>query len=110
MELALKVEVRRVRDPYRVLGVPTDATNEEIRRAYRRRARELHPDLALPQDRPGRTRRFQELQEAYVLLLDREERRAYDARARHPFRRPRRVQRDPVEEFLLNLLRSMMHR
>lgn len=102
--------MRRIRDPYRVLGVPTDATNEQIRRAYRRRARELHPDLAPPSERPVRTRRFQELQEAYVLLLDREARSAYDARARHPFRHPRRVQRDPVEEFLLNLLRSMMRR
>lgn len=105
------VGVMRVRDPYRVLGVPTDATAEQIRRAYRRRARELHPDLAPPKERPHRTRRFQELQEAYVLLVDEGPRRAYDARVRRPFRRrPRRVQRDPVEEFFLNLLRSMMRR
>lgn len=99
-----------LRSPYRILGVPTDASDPEIRRAYRRRARELHPDLAPPRHREARTKRFQELQEAYALLMDPVARRAYDAT--HPgFGRPRkRRRRDEVDEFFWNLLRSMMRR
>lgn len=52
--------------PYEVVGVRADASADEIRRAYRRRALELHPDRN-PDD-PDATRRFQELAEAFAAL------------------------------------------
>ena len=60
------------RDYYAVLGVPRDATQEEIRRAYRRRAHELHPDKG------GDAEKMKELNEAYEVLGNPEKRRQYD--------------------------------
>src|SRR5579864_3439439 len=56
-------------DPFAELGVPSTATIEEVRRAFRRRARETHPD-----HRPGdplAARRFARLRAAYETALDR---------------------------------------
>lgn len=55
-------------DPYRVLGVSPGASPDEIKQAFRRRAKELHPDRN-PDD-PHAERRFQELGEAYEMLRD----------------------------------------
>lgn len=55
-------------DPYAVLGVSYGASEEEIRRAYRIRSKECHPDLH-PGD-PGADARFKELGEAYHALMD----------------------------------------
>ncbi len=68
-------ENRDHRDPYRILGVPADASADEIARAYRRRAREVHPDLHTGRD----PREFQELTEAYELVGDPVSRARYDA-------------------------------
>jgi molecular chaperone DnaJ len=65
------------RDLYDTLGVSRGATAEEIKRAYRRRARELHPD-ANPDD-PGAEASFKELARAYAVLSDPVRRRNYDA-------------------------------
>jgi curved DNA-binding protein len=65
----------RTRDPYEVLGVSRDATQEEIRRAYRRLARENHPDVNKD---PGAEQRFKDISEAYDALGDPEKRAAYD--------------------------------
>lgn len=64
------------RDYYATLGVSGDASAEEIKKAYRRLARQNHPD-ANPDD-PEAERRFKEVGEAYAVLSDETKRREYD--------------------------------
>src|SRR3954467_7738346 len=64
------------RDFYAALGVPRDADQDEIQRAYRRLARTYHPDVNKD---PGAEDRFKEVSEAYDVLSDPEQRRRYDA-------------------------------
>lgn len=64
-------------DPYKTLGVAKTATDEDIRKAYRKLAKENHPDL-----NPGNKNaesRFKDISGAYALLSDPEKRRAFDA-------------------------------
>jgi molecular chaperone DnaJ len=63
------------RDYYEVLGVDRSATVEEVKRAYRRLARQYHPDVS---DAPDAETRFKEINEAYQVLSDPEKRAAYD--------------------------------
>jgi curved DNA-binding protein len=64
------------RDSYEVLGVPRDADQSEIQRAYRKLARKLHPDVNKD---PGAEDKFKELSEAYDVLSDPDQRKRYDA-------------------------------
>ncbi len=64
------------KDYYRALGVSEDAEQADIARAYRKLARELHPD-ANPGD-PGAETRFKEVSEAYSVLSNAEKRAEYD--------------------------------
>jgi DnaJ-class molecular chaperone len=63
-------------DLYTVLGVPKGARDDEIRRAYRRLAKELHPDVR-PDD-PAASDRFKRVTAAYDILGDATKRRRYD--------------------------------
>jgi curved DNA-binding protein len=63
------------KDYYAVMGVARDATQDEIKRAYRKLARKYHPDVSKEPDAEGR---FKELGEAYEVLKDPEKRAAYD--------------------------------
>lgn len=62
-------------DYYAVLGVPRDATDEEVKKAFRRLAREVHPDV---NPDPRTQERFKEINAAYEVLGDPEKRLAYD--------------------------------
>ncbi len=63
------------KDYYQTIGVQRDATQDDIKRAYRRLARKFHPDVSKESDAEAR---FKELAEAYAVLKDPDKRVAYD--------------------------------
>jgi molecular chaperone DnaJ len=64
------------RDPYEVLGVERDATEQQVKKAFRGLARELHPDVNAHD--PDAEEKFKEAAEAYEILSDAERRATYD--------------------------------
>lgn len=68
----------RADDPYAVLGVPHDASPEDIKRAFRKLAKELHPDVA--GHSPEKLARFNAVRHAYETLSDPDRRRQHDRR------------------------------
>ena len=65
-------------DYYKILGVPKEADEEQIKQAYRRMAKKYHPDLN--PDNPQAEARFKDIVEAYETLGDAERRKAYDVK------------------------------
>ena len=71
----LRSEMAVKRDYYEVLGVGRNAVEDDIRRSYRKLARQYHPDV---NKSPEAEERFKEVSEAYQVLSDAEKRRTYD--------------------------------
>ena len=64
------------KDPYKVLGLSREASQDDIQQAHRKLVRKYHPD-ANPED-PRSEERFKEVQRAYEVLSDEKKRREYD--------------------------------
>lgn len=73
------------RDYYEVLGVSKDASEAEIKSAFRKKAKEYHPDLNKSPDAPEK---FKEAQEAYACLSDKDNRAKYDQYGHAAFENP----------------------
>ena len=65
------------RDYYEVLGVNKNATDEELKKAFRKLAKKYHPD-ANPDNKEEAERKFKEVNEAYETLSDKQKRQMYD--------------------------------
>ena len=66
------------RDYYEVLGVPKNATDDDIKKAYRKLAMKYHPDRNQGEDAKKAEEKFKEAKEAYEMLSDAQKRAAYD--------------------------------
>jgi molecular chaperone DnaJ len=72
-----------VNDYYEILGVPRDASQDDIKKAFRKFARKYHPDLN-PGDKTAE-QKFKEINEAYTVLGDPKKREEYDRSGKAPF-------------------------
>jgi len=86
----------KYKDYYAALGVPRDADAEAIKKAYRKLARQYHPDVSKTADTEAK---FKEIGEAYATLKDPEKRAAYDELGRRPQGQEFRPPPDWAHEF-----------
>src|SRR6266850_2511673 len=70
----------KYKDYYKILGVERGASDEDIKKAYRKLARKYHPDVS---KEPNAKEHFQEVSEAYETLKDKEKRAAFDSLGMH---------------------------
>ena len=66
------------RDYYQILGIPRTASADEIKKAYRRLARQFHPDMHSGAKKAEMEKKFKEMNEAHEVLSDPEKRKKYD--------------------------------
>jgi len=66
------------KDYYQILGIDKKASPEDIKQAYRKLAREHHPDMVQEKDKDAAEKRFKEINEAYQVLGDTQKRKMYD--------------------------------
>jgi DnaJ-class molecular chaperone len=66
------------KDYYQILGVPRNASQEDIKQAYKRLAKEHHPDMVDASNKESAEKRFKEINEAYQVLGDGQKRKMYD--------------------------------
>jgi molecular chaperone DnaJ len=66
------------KDYYQILGVPKNASQEDIKQAYKRLAKEHHPDMVDASNKESAEKRFKEINEAYQVLGDEQKRKMYD--------------------------------
>lgn len=85
-----------VDDPYKVLGIDRDVTSKEVRKAYRRRARDIHPDKC-PND-PDAEVNFHRLQAAFEFLEDPKKRIQYDEYLKKEQERRERFEKQTAEK------------
>lgn len=95
------------RDYYAILGVPRDATTQEIQRAYRRLAHLFHPDVSHD---PDAERTFKQITEAYRVLADSARRRQYDREIAHASRARARTTAVPVFPWFSTPAEGYLHR
>lgn len=90
--------MQQLRNYYQVLGVPKDATSEEIKKSFRRLARQYHPDMN-PNNK-GAEEKFKAINEAYDVLSDEVKRTEYDSQffGRGKRKPPSRLQNPPRSE------------
>ena len=92
------------RDYYEILGVPKNASADEIKKAYRKLAMKHHPDRNQGEDK-GAEAKFKEAKEAYEMLSNAEKRAAYDqyghAGVDPNMRGPGRLQQEKLSRNLL---------
>merc|ERR1711978_704166 len=81
-EAKLELKKSKRKDYYKILGVDKNANEEEIKKAYRKRAMVHHPDRhsgATEVEKKDHEQKFKEVGEAYAILSDEKKRRMYDS-------------------------------
>ena len=85
------------KDYYETLGVTKNASDEDIKKAYRKLAREHHPDVA--QNKEEAEKRFKEINEAYQVLSNKQKRAQYDQFGHSAFTNGAGAQGNPFSGF-----------
>ncbi|XP_053210610.1 dnaJ homolog shv-like [Panonychus citri] len=85
------------RDFYKILGIPKDANLNQVKKAYRRMAKEMHPDRN--KDDPKAQEKFQDLAAAYEVLSDADKRKTYDRHGEEGLNRDSFGGSDPFSSF-----------